>query len=78
MTGKPGVLQSVGLQRVRHNLAPEQQTTTVNAHRFLVWARKIKKLLTTSPELILNSLVFFFFLRGWLGKRYNIMISNEV
>ena len=44
MTGKPGVLQSVGLQRVRHNLAPEQQTTTVNAHRFLVWARKIKKL----------------------------------
>ena len=24
MTGKPGVLQSMGLQRVRHNLATEQ------------------------------------------------------
>ena len=24
-TGKPGVLQSMGLQRVRHNLAIEQQ-----------------------------------------------------
>ena len=24
-TGKPGLLQSMGLQRVRHNLATEQQ-----------------------------------------------------
>ena len=26
-TGKPGLLQSMGLQRVRHDLATEQQTT---------------------------------------------------
>ena len=26
-TGKPGVLQSMGSQRVRHNLAPEQHKT---------------------------------------------------
>ena len=29
MTGKPGVLWSMGSQRVRHNLATDQQQTTV-------------------------------------------------
>ena len=31
MTGKPGVLRSTGLQRVRHNLPTEQQLTTNKA-----------------------------------------------
>jgi len=30
MTGKPGVLRSTGLQRVRHNLPTEQQQLTTN------------------------------------------------
>ena len=32
MKGKPGVLQSMGSQRVRHNLAAEQQQG--NIHKF--------------------------------------------
>ena len=31
MTGKPGMLLSVGLQRVRHNLAMEQQYQEISS-----------------------------------------------
>ena len=46
-TGKPGVLQSMGLQRVRHDLATEQQhpdgQTGRNADAFQDW-RELHKL----------------------------------
>ena len=32
MTGKPGVLQSMGSQRVRHDLATEQQQYETQSH----------------------------------------------
>ena len=35
-TGKPGVLQSMGLQRVRHNLATEQQQILANWEYYLI------------------------------------------
>ena len=44
MTGKPGMLQSVGSQRIRHNLATEQQ------HEYS--ASQKANLLSTHPFLI--------------------------
>ena len=40
-TGKPGVLQSIGLQRVRHNLATEQQQ---GLSGLPWWAQTVKNL----------------------------------
>ena len=41
-TGKPGVLQSMGLQRVRHDLVTEQQQITFNINGVDTEASKLK------------------------------------
>ena len=47
-TGKPGVLQSIGLQRVRHNLATEQQQSPC-------WRRAGERKLLVQKEAMLQN-----------------------
>jgi len=62
-TGKPGALQSTGLERVGHKLATEQQTTTICKSQQSTFAQlvflqlRFKKalyILSNSPELDLS------------------------
>ena len=41
-TGKPGMLQSMGLQRVRHNWVTEQQQNVYTVYKLLIFLKKIQ------------------------------------
>ena len=81
-TGKPGMLQSMGSQRVRHNWATEQQMTDVSSRTMsysLMFTNLSKHLLDRISGYMSESIHFevTHIKRGTILRRYRVLISNS-
>ena len=63
-TGKPDALQSMGLQRVGHDLATEQQQKQFDKGTGLCGAQRVQRCSFLDPD-------FEFVLKCWLSAEYS-------